>query len=313
MSAAVRPCSAFTTVAASSDVPKVAYRRDPHAAAEAEQRVVDARQLVGDAGDGGCHRRVRVHDGAGVEVAVDGEVQRQLGRRQQWAVDERAVEVDDRQLVLGELREPRPGRGDEDELARPRAHVAGRPDHEAGSGELPAGLNDPGPEPVNPLSHRCLQATGCLHDHDPSPVYRRNAVPALTPTAQWSRAGPPGARVGGHLRVEASPSGGLSVGRWCPAFVNGRDEEVRAPTSRGASFAAGRPGRRRGESDRSAGGMGLARCHGERLGTHRSPPVRCSAARTVGVSLRVPTMMTRGGGETRSRVGITTTPGPARG
>ena len=60
---------------------------------------MDAGQLVGHAGDGGRHRRVRVHDGAGVEVAVDGEVQGKLGGRQQRPVDERAVEVDDRELV----------------------------------------------------------------------------------------------------------------------------------------------------------------------------------------------------------------------
>jgi len=42
---------------------------------------------------------MRVHDGSGVEVAVDGEVKRQLRRRRERGVDEPALEIDDDDLV----------------------------------------------------------------------------------------------------------------------------------------------------------------------------------------------------------------------
>ncbi len=63
-SAALRPSSAVTAAAASSGVPKVAYGRDAHGAAEQQHLVVDDGQLLEHAGDRGRRRRVRVNDGA---------------------------------------------------------------------------------------------------------------------------------------------------------------------------------------------------------------------------------------------------------
>ena len=116
-------------------VPKVAYGATAHGAAEQQHRVVDAGQLVEHAGERGRHRRVGVDDGAGVEALVDAEVQVELGGRLELALDQRAVAVDDRDLLGLELGEHGPGRRDRDQLAGGGADVAGGAEHEALGGE----------------------------------------------------------------------------------------------------------------------------------------------------------------------------------
>ena len=97
--------------------PEGRVARDADVAAERQQRVMDARQLVADAGDGGRHRRMRVHDRPGVGVCVDGEVQGKLGCRLERPVEERPGSVDDGDLMRRQGCQPSTGRRDGDQIA----------------------------------------------------------------------------------------------------------------------------------------------------------------------------------------------------
>jgi hypothetical protein len=79
-----------------------------------------------------------VHHGAGVEAAVDAQVEVALGRRLELALDERPVEVHDAHLLGVELGEHGAGGRDRHAVAGPAAHVARRAEDQPARRELAA-------------------------------------------------------------------------------------------------------------------------------------------------------------------------------
>ena len=86
ISAAVRPSSASSTDVGQLGRAEGRVGRHRHGAAEQQHLVVHAGQLVEHARERGRHRRVGVHDRAGVVAAVDAEVQVELGGGRELAV-----------------------------------------------------------------------------------------------------------------------------------------------------------------------------------------------------------------------------------
>ena len=103
----------------------------PGRSSEPQAAVVQWRQLVVAAREGGGGHGVGVGDGQGVGRGVDAGVQRHLGGGGEIAVDHLAVEVDDGDHLGRHRAEVGAGGGHGDEVTLSGRDVARRPDHQS--------------------------------------------------------------------------------------------------------------------------------------------------------------------------------------
>ena len=115
---------------------------DPYRPSEAQHLVMDHRQLVEHARQGGGDRRVRMDDGARLISPVDTQMERKLRCRAERAVDMAGVEIYDRYVLGAQLGQDGACGRHGDEVVGALGDVSGCPQDQPCAGHAPACCRD---------------------------------------------------------------------------------------------------------------------------------------------------------------------------